>query len=64
MPTENFKGTINIPGSSTGATILASAISDAGDHTVTFPAKDGTVAMTSDVTSGDPLPLYQILGGL
>jgi hypothetical protein len=52
MPTENFKGTINIPGSSTGATSLASAISDAGDHTVTCPAKDGTVAMTSDVTSG------------
>jgi hypothetical protein len=45
MPTENFKGTINIPGSSTGATILASAISDAGDHTVTFPAVTDTVAV-------------------
>lgn len=36
---------VKITGSSTGVTILASAISDAGDHTITFPAVTDTAAV-------------------
>lgn len=43
---------VQILGSNTGRTILASAIADSTDHTVTFPDKAGTVAMTTDVTAG------------
>lgn len=42
---------VQILGSSTGRSILASAISDSGDHTITFPAVTGTVALLSDLAS-------------
>jgi len=42
---------IAIKGSSTGITSIASANDGATDYTATLPAKDGTVAMTSDIPS-------------
>ena len=45
---------LEITGSSTGKTILASAIADSTDHTVTFPDVAGTVAiLASSITDGD-----------
>jgi hypothetical protein len=40
--------TPGILGSSTGKSILTSAIADAGDHTVTIPASTGTIILQGD----------------
>jgi uncharacterized protein YjbI with pentapeptide repeats len=41
-----------LTGSSTGKTTVASANSSATNYTITLPAATGTVALTSDITSG------------
>lgn len=40
-----------VKGSSTGSTAIASANASATSYTATLPAKDGTFAMTSDITA-------------
>lgn len=46
------KDKILVKGTSTGTTNLTTANTSANNYTATFPAKDGTVAMTSDITGG------------
>lgn len=48
---------IALKGSSTGVTTFASANASGTGYTATFPAKTGTVAMTSDITNVQ-LPTY------
>lgn len=53
--TQNFAASgITLKGSSTGITTFASANASATHYTATFPAKSGTVAMTSDITDTYP----------
>ena len=45
------KDKIAMKGTSTGKTVISTANTGATDYTATLPAKDGTVAMTSDIPS-------------
>ena len=44
------KDKISMLGTSTGKNIVSTANTSATDYTNTLPAKDGTFAMTSDIT--------------
>jgi hypothetical protein len=55
--------TPTLTGSSTGKTTVASANSSATDYTITLPAATGTVALTSDITSGTATNFSGALAG-
>lgn len=44
------KDKLAMKGTSTGKTVVSTANTSATDYTATLPAKDGTIAMTSDIT--------------